>query len=35
VALTLKNHGIHRVRPLDGGLEAWVARGYPVEMIVT
>jgi 3-mercaptopyruvate sulfurtransferase SseA len=30
VALQLKRRGIHRVRPLEGGFEAWLARGYPV-----
>jgi 3-mercaptopyruvate sulfurtransferase SseA len=30
VALLLKRRGIHRVRPLEGGFEAWLARGYPV-----
>jgi 3-mercaptopyruvate sulfurtransferase SseA len=24
--------GFRRVRPLAGGIEAWVARGYDVEM---
>jgi len=24
------NHGIRRIRPLQGGLEAWRQRGYPV-----
>jgi rhodanese-related sulfurtransferase len=27
----LKRRGITNVRPLAGGLEAWRARGYPVE----
>jgi membrane protein DedA with SNARE-associated domain/rhodanese-related sulfurtransferase len=31
-ALALKRRGIERVFPLEGGLEAWVARGYPVEV---
>jgi rhodanese-related sulfurtransferase len=30
VALLLKRRGIDRVRPLAGGLDAWVALGYPV-----
>jgi 3-mercaptopyruvate sulfurtransferase SseA len=30
VALQLKRRGIHRVRPLEGGFEAWLALGYPV-----
>ncbi len=31
VALALKKRGIERVFPLEGGLEAWVSCGYPVE----
>jgi membrane protein DedA with SNARE-associated domain/rhodanese-related sulfurtransferase len=31
-ALALKKRGIERVFPLEGGLDAWVARGYPLEM---
>jgi membrane protein DedA with SNARE-associated domain/rhodanese-related sulfurtransferase len=31
VAKILMNHGFKRVRPLHGGLEAWVAAGYAVE----
>ena len=31
-ALALKRRGIERVFPLEGGLEAWVARGYPLEV---
>jgi membrane protein DedA with SNARE-associated domain/rhodanese-related sulfurtransferase len=31
VAKQLKNHGFKRVRPLLGGLDAWVAAGYVVE----
>jgi len=30
-ALLLKKKGIHRVRPLDGGLDAWRERKFPVE----
>jgi rhodanese-related sulfurtransferase len=33
VALRLKRRGITRVRPLAGGLAAWMARGYPVEAV--
>ncbi|HKU26634.1 MAG TPA: hypothetical protein VJQ54_14250 [Candidatus Sulfotelmatobacter sp.] len=33
MALQLKKQGITRVRPLLGGLDAWVERGYPVEKI--
>jgi len=32
VAKILMNHGFVRVRPLHGGLDAWIAAGYPVEM---
>ena len=31
VALALKKRGIERVFPLEGGLEAWLSRSYPVE----
>ena len=30
-ALLLKKKGIHRVRPLEGGLDAWRERKFPVE----
>jgi len=30
VALLLRKKGIERVRPLQGGLDAWRDRGYPV-----
>lgn len=30
-AFLLKKKGIHRVRPLEGGLDAWRDRQYPVE----
>ena len=30
MALKLRRRGIRRVRPLEGGLEAWLALGYPV-----
>ncbi|HVH85373.1 MAG TPA: hypothetical protein VM912_01525 [Terriglobales bacterium] len=33
MALQLKKQGITRVRPLLGGLDAWVERGYPVETV--
>ncbi len=33
VALALKKRGIERVFPLEGGFEAWVACGYPVETV--
>jgi membrane protein DedA with SNARE-associated domain/rhodanese-related sulfurtransferase len=28
IALILQKHGIHRVRPLLGGIDAWMERGY-------
>jgi membrane protein DedA with SNARE-associated domain/rhodanese-related sulfurtransferase len=31
VAKLLMNHGFKRVRPLSGGLDAWIAAGYRVE----
>jgi rhodanese-related sulfurtransferase len=31
VALLLKKHGITRVRPLEGGFEAWRDQGFPIE----
>jgi len=31
VALRLRQRGIVRVRPLEGGLAAWKSRGYSVE----
>ena len=31
VALALKKRGIERVFPLEGGIEAWVSCGYPVD----
>jgi len=30
VALRLRSRGIRRVRPLEGGLDAWRERGYPI-----
>ena len=33
VALQLRQRGLTRVRPLLGGLDAWRARGYPLEPI--
>jgi len=32
MALLLRERGVTRVRPLLGGLDAWRARGYPVEV---
>jgi rhodanese-related sulfurtransferase len=34
VALQLKKQGITRVRPLLGGLDAWMEHGYPVEKVL-
>ena len=31
VARVLMNHGFRRVRPLHGGLDAWIAAGYAAE----
>jgi rhodanese-related sulfurtransferase len=31
VAKLLMSHGYERVRPLHGGLDAWIAAGYAVE----
>ena len=31
VALALRKLGIERVFPLDGGLEAWISSGFPVD----
>jgi len=31
VALLLKRRGITRVRPLEGGFDAWREGGYPLE----
>jgi membrane protein DedA with SNARE-associated domain/rhodanese-related sulfurtransferase len=33
VALVLRNRGVKRIRPLQGGLEAWRERGYPMSTI--
>jgi rhodanese-related sulfurtransferase len=30
VALILRKKGIKHIRPLEGGLEAWRERGYPM-----
>ena len=35
VAKILMNHGFKRVRPLYGGLDAWVAAGYAVATAMT
>ena len=33
MALALKRKGITRIRPLLGGLDAWLERQYPVERL--
>jgi 3-mercaptopyruvate sulfurtransferase SseA len=33
VALQLRKAGIRHVRPLEGGLDAWRALGYPTEPV--
>jgi rhodanese-related sulfurtransferase len=33
VAMLLLQHGVMRVRPLAGGLNAWRDHGYPVELL--
>jgi rhodanese-related sulfurtransferase len=33
VALLLRERGFTRVRPLEGGIDAWRARGFPLEAI--
>jgi rhodanese-related sulfurtransferase len=30
VALLLRKNGIKQIRPLQGGLDAWRERGYPL-----
>jgi 3-mercaptopyruvate sulfurtransferase SseA len=35
VALLLKRQGITRIRPLQGGLDAWRNLGYPMENVET
>jgi len=35
VALLLRNRGVTRIRPLQGGLEAWRERGYPMVTMVS
>jgi rhodanese-related sulfurtransferase len=33
VALLLRKKGIKRIRPLQGGLDAWRERGYPLAVV--
>ena len=34
MALRLKNRGITRVHPLDGGLAHWIELSYPVDKLL-
>ncbi|HWQ03644.1 MAG TPA: hypothetical protein VNL38_04115 [Candidatus Nitrosotenuis sp.] len=31
MALLLKQRGVERVRPLEGGLDAWRQQGFPLQ----
>jgi rhodanese-related sulfurtransferase len=33
VALRLKNRGVTRVHPLDGGMAGWMALSFPVDTL--
>jgi len=33
VALLLRKKGVKRIRPLEGGLDAWRDLGYPLETV--
>jgi 3-mercaptopyruvate sulfurtransferase SseA len=33
VALLLRKKGIRHIRPLQGGLDAWRERGYPMDTV--
>jgi 3-mercaptopyruvate sulfurtransferase SseA len=33
VALRLKREGITRIRPLQGGLNLWMSRQFPIEKV--
>jgi len=33
VALLLRNKGVKRIRPLQGGLDAWRDLGYPLKTV--
>jgi rhodanese-related sulfurtransferase len=33
VALLLRKQGITRIRPLQGGLDAWREQGYPLQNV--
>jgi rhodanese-related sulfurtransferase len=34
VALLLRAKGITRVRPLEGGIDAWLANNFPFDAVV-
>ncbi|HEX6175251.1 MAG TPA: hypothetical protein VF089_14670 [Candidatus Binatia bacterium] len=34
MALLLQKKGITRVRPLDGGIDAWLSNNFPCETLV-
>jgi rhodanese-related sulfurtransferase len=34
VAMELRRLGVHRVRPLRGGLQGWKDAGYPLEAVL-
>ncbi len=34
MALLLRRQGVQRIRPLQGGLEAWRKHGYPLANVV-
>jgi len=33
VALLLRRQGIKHIRPLEGGLDAWRTRGFPLDTV--
>jgi 3-mercaptopyruvate sulfurtransferase SseA len=35
VALLLRKQGINKIRPLQGGLDAWREQGYPLSTFTT
>jgi 3-mercaptopyruvate sulfurtransferase SseA len=34
VALLLRSKGVKRIRPLQGGLDAWRDLGYPLQAVI-
>jgi 3-mercaptopyruvate sulfurtransferase SseA len=34
VALLLRKQGVKHIRPLQGGLDAWRDRGFPLDTII-